>query len=176
MSPETKGPVPGLTSRLRRVSLNPAHYRSGRWLLLAEGVLVAALGTAGIIVSAGQPGAGGASAEVLGLALTPAHSVFLVGFGALAMLFSLRRRAAVVLTVTATIGFLALLLIGGVATGDAASGPFGFDPHDIVLNGVLVGINLALLIWLVPDLLEGPAWVRRRRQQTSEPCLREDRR
>lgn len=152
MSPTTQGPVPGLTSQLRRVSLNPAHYRSGRWFLLAQGMCLCALGIAGIIYSAGHTGV-----RVLGLALTPAHGGFLLGFGVLAMLASLRRRAAVVLTVTATIVFIVLLVIGAVATAHAAPGLFGFDPRGIVLNGMLVGINLALLIWLLPDLLEGPA-------------------
>jgi hypothetical protein len=77
MSPAPKAPVPGPTSQLRRVRLDPSHYRSGRWFVVAEGVVVSA------------------------------------------------------------------------------------------------AVNLALLMWLIPDLVEGRAWIRHRGYRPQEPPHRE---
>jgi hypothetical protein len=172
MSPATKGPVAGLTSRLHRVSLNPSHYRSGRWFLLAEGAGVGALGVAGILSSAAHPHAPARGAPVLGLALTSAHGGLLLGFGLLAILSALRRRTAVLLTAVATVMFFVMVIIGSVAAAHATPGPLGFDPRDIVLHAVIAAVNLALLMWLIPELLEGPAWIPRRgyRPQESTRC------
>lgn len=54
MSPLTQGPMGRLTSGLRLVSRNPKHFRNGRWFLLAQGVLLIALGTAGFVSAATQ--------------------------------------------------------------------------------------------------------------------------
>jgi hypothetical protein len=162
VSPATKGPVPGLTSQLHRVSLNPSHYRSGRWFLLAQGAVVSALGVAGILSSAAHPHAPATGAPVLGLALTTAHGGLLLGFGLLAILSALRRRTAVLLTAIATVVFFVLVIVGSVASAHATPGPLGFEPRDIVLHAVIAAVNLALLMWLIPDLVEGPAWMPRR--------------
>jgi hypothetical protein len=168
MSPVTKGPVPGLTSGLRRVSVDPSHFRSGRWLLLAEGLAVGALGIAGIVSSSAQTSA--ARALGLGLALWQAGS--LLGFGLLAVMASLRRRVAVIVTASAAVAFLVLLVISSVAVVHGGPRTAGFRPFDIVLYGVLAGLNLALLMWLVPDALEGPAWVPARRHRPTERTRR----
>jgi hypothetical protein len=173
MSPDTKDRVPGLTSRLRRVSLNPSHYRSGRWFVLAQGVVVSTLGLAGIVSSAVHSHAPASGAPVLGLALTYAHGGLLLGFGVLASLSALRRRTTVMLTATATVVFFVLVIIGGVAVAHATPGPLGFAPSDIVLHAVIAAVNLALLMWLIPDLVEGPAWIRHRDYRPQEPTHRE---
>ena len=165
MSPASGGAVPDATSVLRRVSLNPAHYRSGRWLLLAEGLLVGVLGSAGLVSAGLHSGPGPAGVPVLGLTLTPAQSGLLLGFALLAVLAAGYRRAAVIITGVGAAAFLLLLLIGGVASAYDRPGPFGFTLHGIFLHGSLVAINLALLIWLIPDRLEGPEWVKLRRPQ-----------
>ena len=161
MSPASLGPVPGATSALRRISLNPAHFRSGRWLLLAEGLLVGALGGAGLVSAGVHSGRGPAGMHVLGLTLSPAQSGLLLGFAVLAVLAAGYRRAAVIITGVGAAAFLLLLVIGGVAAAYDRPGPFGFTPRGIVLHGVLVAFNLALLIWLIPDSMEGPEWVKR---------------
>ena len=166
------GPVPGLTLQLRRVSLNPSHYRFGRFFVLAEGVIVSALGIAGILSSATHPHAPATGAPVLGLALTSAHGALLLGFGVLAILASLRRRTAVLLTASATVMFFVLVIVGSVATTHAAPGPLGFDPGDIVLHALIAALNLALLMWLIPDRLEGPAWIRCQSDRSQEPTQR----
>jgi hypothetical protein len=70
--PVTAGHVPGLTSGLRRVRTDPRRFHSGRWFVLAEGVLVSAFGIAGLVSAALHPHAGPTGAPVLGLTSTPA--------------------------------------------------------------------------------------------------------
>jgi hypothetical protein len=40
-------------------------------------------------------------------------------------------------------------------------GPLGIEPRDIVLDAALSVVNFTILYWLLPDVLEGPDWVRR---------------
>jgi hypothetical protein len=96
--PETAGPVPGLTSGLRRVPVDPGNFRNGRWFLLAEGVLVSAFGIGGLVSAALHPHAGPTGAPILGLASTPAHSAMLLAFGVVAIAAVANRRAAVIVT------------------------------------------------------------------------------
>ncbi|WP_431239483.1 DUF4383 domain-containing protein [Mycolicibacterium aichiense] len=146
------------TSGLRLVSRNPGHFRRGRWFLLAEGLLLIALGAAGFISAATHPGYPPVGAPVLVLALTPWHSAVLLGFGVLAVVGTLHRRAAVVVTGMGAAGFLILLFIGAVTAAHHAPGPLGFNARDIVLHGVIAAANFAILYWLIPDALEGPDW------------------
>ncbi len=150
------------TSGLRLVSRNPSHFRNGRWFLLAQGAVLVGLGSAGFISAATHPHAPPAGAPVLGLALTPWHSALLFGFGVLAVFGVLQRRAAIAVTALSAVAFLALVIIGAVFAAHHAPGPFGFEPRDIVLHGVLAVVTFAVLYWLIPDVLEGPAWVSRR--------------
>jgi Domain of unknown function (DUF4383) len=162
--PVTAGHVPGLTSGLRRIRTDPDRFRSGRWLLLAEGALVSAFGIAGLVSAALHPHAGPTGAPVLGLALTPAHSAVLLVFGVVAIAAVRSRRAAVTVTALSAVAYLMLLFIGSVATARTKPTPLGFHAADIVLHGVLAVVNLALLMWLIPDELGDEAWVPRRRR------------
>ncbi len=165
MSPVTQSPNGRLTSGLRQVSRNPGHFRMGRWYLLAEGLLLIALGIAGFASDAMHPGAAPAGAPVLVLAMTPWHSAILFGFGLLAALSSLRRRAAITVTVAGAVTFAVLVIVGAVAAAHHAPGPLGLEPRDIVLHGALAALNFAVLYWLIPDVLEGPDWIRRPRSR-----------
>ncbi|HUO38371.1 MAG TPA: hypothetical protein VMU34_11235 [Mycobacterium sp.] len=167
MTPATQGPVPGYTSGLQRVSLNPSHFRSGRWLVLAEGVALSALGIAGIISSTAHRG----GARALGLELAPWQAGMLLGLGLLAVVPALWRRVAVVLTAGAAVLFVVMLVISSVAAARGARST-GLDASDIVLYGVLAGLNFALLMWLIPDALEGPAWIPRRRHRPTNRTRR----
>ncbi len=159
MTPATQGPVPGFTSGLQRVSLNPSHFRSGRWLVLAEGVVLSMLGIAGVVSSTAHPG----GARALGVELPLWQAGLLLGVGVLAVVAGLWRRVAVVLTAGAAMLFVVMVVISSVAAARGARST-GLDASDIVLYGVLAGLNLAVLMWLVPDALEGPAWIPRRRR------------
>jgi uncharacterized protein DUF4383 len=160
--PVTAGHVPGLTSRLRTVPMDPRRFRSGRWFLLAEGVLVSAFAIAALIAAAQHPHAGPTGAPVLGLASTPAHSAILLALGVLAIGAVARRRAAVAVTALSAVAYLMLLFFSSVATARGMPTPLGFHAADILLHGVLAVVNLALLIWLIPDELGDKAWVPRR--------------
>lgn len=160
--PVTAGHVPGVTSGLRRIPMDPGRFHSGRWLLLAEGVVVSAFGIAGLISAALHPHAGPTGAPVLGLAMTPAHSAMLLAFGVVAIAAIAKRRAAITVTALSAIAYFMLLFIGSVATVRARPTPFGFHAADIVLHGVLGIVNLALLMWFIPDELGDEAWGPRR--------------
>jgi hypothetical protein len=162
MSPLTEGPFGRLTSGLRQISRNPSHFHTGRWFLLAEGVLLIALGVVGFVSAATHPAAGPAGAPELMLALTPAHSAVFLGFGLLAVLGTLQRHAAIIVTTVGAVMFLGLVFVGAVAAVHHAPGPLGFEPRDIVVHAALAAVNFAILYWLIPDALEGPDWVRRR--------------
>ena len=160
--PVTAGHVPGVTSGLRRIPMDPGRFHSGRWFLLAEGALVSAFGIAGLISAALHPHAGPTGAPVLGLAMTPAHSAMLLAFGGVAIAATVKRRAAIAVTALSAIAYFMLLFIGSVATARARPTPFGFHAADIVLHGVLGIVNLALLMWFIPDELGDEAWGPRR--------------
>ncbi len=160
--PVTAGPVPGMTSDLRRVPMDPGRFRSGRWLLLGEGVLVSAFGIAGLVSAALHRHAGPTGTPILGLASTPVHSAILLALGVLAIVAVGNRRAAVTVTVLSAVAYMLLLFFSSVATARTVPTPLGFHAADIVLHGLLGAVNFALLMWLIPDELGDEAWVWRR--------------
>ena len=160
--PVTAGHVPGVTSGLRRIPMDPGRFHSGRWFLLAEGLLVSAFGVAGLISAALHPRAGPTGAPVLGLAITAAQSAILLGFGVVAIAAVAKRRAAITVTALSAIAYFMLLFFSSVATARANPTPLGFHAADIVLHGVLGVVNLGLLMWFIPDELGDEVWGPRR--------------
>ncbi len=167
--PVTTGRVPGATSGLRRISMDPGRFRNGRWFLLAEGVLVSAFGIAGLVSAALHPHAGPTGVPVLGLVSTPAHSGMLLAFGVVAIAGVVNHRAAVTVTALSAVAYTLLLFFGSVATARRMPTPLGFHAAGIALHGVLAVVNLALLMWLIPDELADPAWVPRLRRGRDRP-------
>ncbi|OBA71585.1 hypothetical protein A5641_02545 [Mycobacterium sp. 1554424.7] len=143
---------------------------------MAEGALVSGFGGAGLLSAALYPHAGPTGAPVLGLASTPAHSGLLLAFGLVAIAAVGNRRAAVTVTALSAVAYLMLLFFSSVATARRMPTPMGFHAADILLHGVLAAVNLALLMWLIPDELGDEAWAPRwrgrdRRQPTaSQPA------
>ncbi len=117
--PVTAGPVPGLTSGLHRVRMDPGRFRSGRWWLLADGVLVSAFGIAVVVSAALHPHAGPTGAPVLGLALTPAHGAILLALGLLAIAAVGSRRAAVSVTALSAVAYTLLLFFRPTDVADS---------------------------------------------------------
>nr|WP_255398270.1 DUF4383 domain-containing protein [Mycobacterium sp. E2238] len=115
--------------------MDPRRFRSGRWLLLGEGVLVTAFGIAGLISAALHPHAVPTGTPVLGLALTPAQSAILLTLGVLAIAAVGNRRAAVTVTALSAVAYLLLLFFSSVATARTVPTPLGFHAADIVLHG-----------------------------------------
>lgn len=168
MAPVTRGSFGVMTSGLRRVSRNTPHFHTARWFLLTEGAVLTVLGAAGFVSAATHPDAGPTGAQVLMLALTPWHSALLLAIGLAVMLGALQRHAAVIVTATAAVVFVSLVFIGAVAAAHHSPGPLGLNNLDIVLHGVLAAVNFGLLYWLIPDVLEGPNWVKLRSSPEAE--------
>jgi len=154
--PVTAGHVPGMTSGLRVVRMDPGRFHGGRWFLLAEGLLVSAFGIAGLVSAALHPHAGPTGAPVFGLAATPLYSGMLLAFGVAAMACAQNRRAAITVTALSAVAYTILLFISSVATARDKPTPLGFHAAEVLLHGVLAVVNLALLMWLIPDELGGP--------------------
>ncbi len=167
MARDTIGPVPGATSDLRRVSLNPPHWRNIRWLLGAEALATGLFGLAGLIgVYLVAPHDVGFT--VAGLILTPTLSWVMLGIAAIAVASLLYRRLALVSTAVLGTCALGLVIVAAVAAAHHAPGPLGFTTAAIVLWAVVFCYNLALGMWVAPDHIEGPAWVPRRRTRRAE--------
>lgn len=162
--PVTAGHVPGMTSDLRRVPMDPGRFHSGRWLVLAEGLLVSAFGVTGLVSAALHPHAGPTGAPVLGLATTPAHSTIMLALGVFAVAACVNRRAATIVTALSAVAYATLLFFGSIATARSAPTPLGFHAADVLLHGVLAAVNLGLLMWLIPDELGDEVWAPRRRR------------
>ncbi|OBI82297.1 hypothetical protein A9X00_07940 [Mycobacterium sp. 1245805.9] len=145
--------------------MDPGRFHSGRWFLLIEGALVSAFGIAGLISAALHPHAGPTGAPVLGLMTTPAHSGLLLAFGVMAIAAVARRRTAVAVTALSAVAYLMLLFFSSVATARRVPTPMGFHAADVLLHGVLAAVNLALLMWLIPDELGDEVWAPRRRRR-----------
>lgn len=148
--------------------MDPGRFHSGRWMLLAQGVLVCALGIGGLIADMLHPHAGPTGARFLGLASTWPHNTMLVAFGVVAIAAVGNRRAAVVVTASSAVAYTILLFVTSVATARSRPTPLGFHAADIVLHGVLAVANLALLMWLIPDELGDEVWAPRRREERSQ--------
>lgn len=166
MARDTRGPMPPQTAGLRRVSLNPSHWRQGRVLLAGEAVATGALGAAGLIGVLVRHRQGGWS--VLGVPLTPALSVVMLVIAALAALSFMHRRTAKVFTLAMGAAAVALMIICSVAAVHHDPGPMGFTAPAILLWMILFCWSIACAMWILPDQIQGPAWVpqRRRRHRT----------
>lgn len=148
---------------LEKVSLDPSHWRSGRVFLRLQGVLMEILGAVAVGWAIANPLAEPARIPLLGLRFSVLHGGLLLGYGALACLVSLSRRAALWFTaLAATFGFV-LIIPCAVAASHNAPGPLGFDLRDMLLYALLAAFNTGLLMWLNADAIEGPVWVPRRR-------------
>jgi hypothetical protein len=168
MKSPTKSPYWGRASRLRQVDLDPSHYRVGRWLLLAQGLVLIGLGVAGLRAGVGHPRPAG-GAQVLMLRLTPLHAGALLAFGLLVVAAIGSRRATTWATAVSLLAAMLAFTIGVTAATDGPAGPWGLDFGDAWLHAVVMVVDLALLVWLLPDELQDPAWMPRRRPSPRDP-------
>ncbi|RDH75530.1 hypothetical protein DVS77_26395 [Mycolicibacterium moriokaense] len=152
MARDTRGESPADTTTLVRVSLQPGHWRQGRRLLAAEAVCAAGLGILGL-TTASVP---------LGLMPTAALGWLLVGVGMAAAIACAHRKVALGFTGVIAASALALTIICPVAAAHGAPGPLGFTVEATLLYAALFAYNFGVAVWLVPDHIEGPAWLPRR--------------
>ena len=104
----------------------------------------------------------GTSVRVIGIDLTPAQSWLLVALGVLAGAAICARRLAMVFTALVAPLSLLMVIVSAVAATHHDPGPFGFTAAATVLYAVIFCANLATGMWLIPNHLEGPAWVPQR--------------
>lgn len=161
MARDTRGPMPPQTADLRRVSLDAAHWRQGRRLLAVEAVATGLLGVVGLIGVLVRPRDDGW--RVLGVPLTPALSVVMLVIAAAAALTLTHRRAAKVFTLAMSAATVAVVIVCSVAAVHHDPGPLGFTAPAILLWAVLFCWSIGSAMWILPDQIEGPAWVPRRR-------------
>lgn len=166
MAKDTRGQVPGKTSHLQRLSLDPPHWRQARWLLAAEALAVGLLGVSGLVGVAVRPA--GVGFSVAGVPLTPALSWTLLGIGVAGAVALIHRRFALLYSAAACIAAIALVVIAAVAASHQAPGPLGLTAPAILLWAVLFCYNFTVAFWLVPDHLGGPAWVRKRPRHSAD--------
>jgi hypothetical protein len=160
MARDTRGRVPGETTDLRRISLTSTHWRQSRWLLAAEAGVVAVIVVGTLIVT--RPGHG--DPVVAGIRLTAALGWTLLAVAAAAGLATTSRGLALTFTAAVSLAAIVLVIVVAVAAAHHAH-PLGSTAPVLLMWAVLFCYNLAVAIWLVPDHIEGPAWVLRRRSQ-----------
>ena len=142
------------------VSPNPYRFRTGRVVLVLEGLLLLGLGIWGLAAARGGP-APPTGASVGPLQLTAAHAALLLGTGVFAIGCSARRRSTLVFVTVQSVGYVVLFLVGLVYAGRNVPTVLGFDYTDAVLYGALMVIGLGLGMWMAGEGLEGRWWVRR---------------
>ena len=143
------------------ISPNPYRFRTGRMVLVLEGLVLLGLGTWGL-AAASHGDVPSAGAPVGPLQLTAAHAGLLLGTGVLALGCSARRRPALAFLTVQSVGYLALFLIGLVDAARPIPTALGFDYTDAILHGGLMVIGLGLGMWMAGEGLEGRWWMRRR--------------
>ncbi|SOX53100.1 hypothetical protein MAAFP003_1770 [Mycobacterium ahvazicum] len=162
MARDTRGP--NATENLRRVSLNPPRWRQGRWLLAGEAVVAAAIGVTGLVAMfLIAPTRVGLS--LVGVPVTATLSCVMLGLAAAAALSTIHRRLALLFCAVVSVIALGFVFVAAVAGVHHSPGPMGFTPTAILWWAAVFCYNFGLGFWLIPDHLEGPEWIRRRRTE-----------
>ena len=170
MSGSTGGRKPGRGDDLEKVSLHPSRWRTGRRFLVAEGVIVGGFGAIGLAWAiAGAGTAPSAGVAFLGLNIAVLQAATLLGFGVLAVIVAVSRRAAVIFTGIAAMAWLVLTIRCTHAAVHRVPGAMGFDLRDSLVYAALTAYNLGVYTWLGGDAREGPARVPRPRRDHRSP-------
>ncbi|WP_043723773.1 DUF4383 domain-containing protein [Kutzneria sp. 744] len=119
------------------------HSRVPRLIFAVLGVLVAVIGVVGLASGGGSLGDVTPTAHVIGLALSPVHSLLLVIFGVIGALASFVRR------LTASWALLQFAVFSGLfAYGVAVPDSLGLNLADHILHLVVITVSVtcALLV------------------------------
>lgn len=161
MARATRGQSPVGTPNLHRVNLDQPHWKQARWLLGGEAVVLALLGTVALCgVFLVEPRGTGFSLGTV--TLTVALSWTLIGTAGAAAVAVLRRRLALWFTAVVSVAALLLMFVGATAGAHHDPGPLGFSAASTLFFAPIFCFNFAVGIWLVPNHIEGPAWLPRR--------------
>jgi hypothetical protein len=147
-------------SGLVPVDPDPPRFRQARLILLAEGVLLIALGGWAAIAASGYHGTAPDGAAVLAFRFTLIHALVILGTGVLAIVAASKRRLGLGFSVLRTVCYLFVFII---SAGNRNS--FS-DAADSILHGALAAIGLVLVMWIAARALNGITW---RRSSTGRP-------
>ncbi|MEV6606105.1 DUF4383 domain-containing protein [Kutzneria sp. NPDC051319] len=113
------------------------HSRVPRLIFAVLGVLVAVIGVVGLVSGGGSLGDVTPTAHVIGLALSPVHSLLLVIFGVIGALASFVRR------LTASWALLQFAVFSGLfAYGVAVPDSLGLNLADHILHLVVITVSV----------------------------------
>ncbi len=128
-------------------------------MLCIESAVLATLGLAGLFVAESQ----GKAVSAIGLDVTPALSWTALAVGVAAATSIIHRRLAVVFSAVVAVASVFMVIVCAVAAAHHHPGPLGFTAAATLLYAALFCANLAIGMWLIPNHIEGPTWIRRRR-------------
>jgi hypothetical protein len=128
--------------------------RTGRGLLMVEGLTIGVLGGVALAWSMGYAPFGADGMPMLGLRVTPPHAGLLLIAGTLALLACLGRRTALIFSALTAFGWAALTIVCALKVAHHTPGVLGFDPRDSLLYGALCAYNLVTSSCLALALFE----------------------
>ena len=128
-----------------------------------EAIVVVVLGGWDLLAAIWAPIA--APEAVRLLSPTVAHSVGLLVFGIVTALVTVNRRAALILVGVSAVGLVLLFTIGINLAPGGEHHTWGFTYASSGLHAVLMCTNLALLMWIGGEALEGRPWMPIRRSR-----------
>ena len=129
-------------------------------MLAAEAAATGVIGATGVVgVACASPDSTGL--RVVGVPLTAALSVVMLGVAVAATIAAMHRRAAKLFVAGMTAAAVTLMVICGVAAAHHDPGPLGFTTPAILLWAVVFCYDLGVGWWLLPDEIEGPRWLPR---------------
>jgi hypothetical protein len=161
--------TPGEDSSVRPISPDPYRFRTGRWVLITEAVLLIALGAGGLLANATNTTPPPQGAPVLVFHFTTLHSAILLATGLLASLSAARRTTALISTCAQFFGYLLMFTAGSVGYARAVPTPLGLDPGDAMLHLALTALAAGLFMWLAGHGIEGRWWIYDRSSTRPQP-------
>jgi hypothetical protein len=129
--------------------------RTGRALVVVEGLALGVLGGVALASSMGYTRFGADGMPMLFLKVTPLHAGLLLTVGALALLACLGRRTAFLFSVLAACGWAALAIVCALEVAHHTPGVLGFDPRDSLFYGALSACNVVTALCLAVPLFKG---------------------
>jgi hypothetical protein len=151
----TASPVPGVVA----VDPDPPRFRQARPILLAEGILLVALGIWAVIAAVGYHGTAPDGAAVLGMRFTMIHALVILGTGALAVVATADRRLGLTFAGLQTVGYLFVFIISAGNVNSFSDGA------DSILHGALSALGLVLVMWIAARALNGDSFRRTRERR-----------
>ncbi|MBV9845002.1 MAG: hypothetical protein JOZ47_08020 [Kutzneria sp.] len=136
---------------------NTLAFRRGRWVLLAQGVLLIALGCWAL--ASGLRDGGDRGTLFVVFHITVVQAAVLLGWGVVTLACTLTRPAAATLACVQAMGFWVLFILASTIQ-DAGFWQvlLGYDPRDAFVYLILSVLGLVMVLWLFARALTDPNW------------------